>query len=110
MIIYTGIDKDRVDLGLKLIKKTIKDIEKGKFTSDMFNNAINMITSSLKLSLETQPSVINNYYAMNILNSDDINTRISKFEKITKEDVINFSKKIKMDTVFLLEGDHNEED
>lgn len=110
LIIYTGIDKDRVDLGLKLIKKTIKDIEKGKFTSNMFNNAINMITSSLKLSLETQPSVINNYYAMNILNSDDINTRISKFEKVTKEDVINFSKKIKMDTVFLLEGDHNEED
>ena len=110
LIIYTGIDKDRVDLGLKLIKKTIKDIEKGKFTSDMFNNAINMITSSLKLSLETQPSVINNYYAMNILNSDDINTRISKFEKVTEEDVINFSKKIKMDTVFLLEGDHNEED
>ena len=110
LIIYTGIDKDRVDLGLKLIKKTIKDIEKGEFTSDMFNNAINMITSSLKLSLETQPSVINNYYAMNILNSDDINTRISKFEKVTKEDVINFSKKIKMDTIFLLEGDHNEED
>lgn len=110
LIIYTGIDKDRIDLGLKLIKKTIKDIEKGEFTSDMFNNAINMITSSLKLSLETQPSVINNYYAMNILNSDDINTRISKFEKITKEDVINFSKKIKMDTIFLLEGDHNEED
>lgn len=110
LIIYTGIDKDRVDLGLKLIKKTIKDIEKGKFTSDMFNNAINMITSSLKLSLETQPSVINNYYAMNILNSDDINTRISKFEKVTEEDVINFSKKIKMDTIFLLEGDHNEED
>ena len=47
---------------------------------------------------------------MNILNSDDINTRISKFEKVTKEDVINFSKKIKMDTIFLLEGDHNEED
>lgn len=110
LIIYTGIDKDRVDLGLKLIKKTIKDIEKGEFTSDMFNNAINMITSSLKLSLETQSSVINNYYAMNILNSDDINTRISKFEKVTKEDVINFSKKIKMDTIFLLEGDHNEED
>ena len=110
LIIYTGIDKDRVDLGLKLIKKTIKDIEKGEFTLDMFNNAVNMITSSLKLSLETQPSVINNYYAMNILNSDDINTRISKFEKVTKEDVINFSKKIKMDTVFLLEGDHNEED
>ena len=110
LIIYTGIDKDRVDLGLKLIKKTIKDIEKGEFTSDMFNNAINMITSSLKLSLETQPSVINNYYAMNILNSDHINTRISKFEKVTKEDVINFSKKIKMDTIFLLEGDHNEED
>ena len=110
LIIYTGIDKDRVDLGLKLIKKTIKDIEKGEFTSDMFNNAINMITSSLKLSLETQSSVINNYYAMNILNSDGINTRISKFEKVTKEDVINFSKKIKMDTIFLLEGDHNEED
>ena len=110
LIIYTGIDKDRVDLGLKLIKKTIKDIEKGEFTSDMFNNAINMITSSLKLSLETQSSVINNYYAMNILNSDDINTRISKFEKVTKEDVINFSKKIKMDTIFLLEGDYNEED
>lgn len=109
LIIYTGIDKDRVDLGLKLIKKTIKDIEKGKFTSDMFNNAVNMITSSLKLSLETQSSVINNYYAMNILNSDDINTRISKFEKVTKEDVINFSKKIKMDTIFLLEGDYNEE-
>ena len=33
-----------------------------------------------------------------------------KYSNITKEDVVNIAKKIKMDTIYILEGDINEND
>lgn len=110
LVIYTGIDKDRVDYGIKLIKSTLKDIVMGRFSDDILNNAIKMITTSLRVSLENATSIISNYYAVDILNSDDICTKVNKFNKVTKKEVIDLSKKIKMDTMFLLVGGLNEKD
>ncbi len=108
LIIYTGIEKSNVDYGLKLIKKCLKDMENGAFSSKSLSNAIKLINSSLKLSKETASGLISQYYAMSILNSDDVETRIDKFSKVTKEEVITLASKIKLDTIFFLERKEHE--
>ena len=109
LIVYTGIEKQNVDYGLKLIKKCIKDMENGAFTDTALKNAIKLVTTSVKLSNETPANIISQYYAMSILKSDDAKTRIEKFSKVTKEEVVTLASKIKLDTIFFLERGQNEE-
>ena len=39
------------------------------------------------------------------LNYDNIDKRKKEMEKITKEDIMNFAKKVHIDTVYLLKGE-----
>ena len=44
----------------------------------------------------------------NIMSKQQIASNIEKIKKVTKHDIINLHKKIYMDTIFVLEGDINE--
>lgn len=49
-------------------------------------------------------------YESNIyFNYDLIEDRCEKIKNVTKDDIINLSKKIFMDSIFILEGESNEE-
>ena len=48
--------------------------------------------------------VIDYYFSMEYLNSDDINTAIKFIESVTKEDIIKLSKKVNLDYIYLLKG------
>ena len=52
--------------------------------------------------------IISYYYASEILNSDLPEERKKMVEKVTKEDIISVSKKIYIDTIYLLGGEDNE--
>ena len=41
---------------------------------------------------------------MSILNLDDIETRIKKMNKVTISDIVKVAKKVKIDTIYCLEG------
>ena len=53
-------------------------------------------------------SVIDNYFMSSIINTDTIDEKRKKINKVTKNEIIKVAKKVKIDTVFLLEGDINE--
>ena len=36
--------------------------------------------------------------------ADKLSEKIAKVDEVTKDDVINFAKKIKLDTIYMLEG------
>ena len=46
--------------------------------------------------------------ATEYLGYDDIDTRHKEVVKVTKQDIIKYAKKIKLDTTYLLEGAKNE--
>ena len=46
---------------------------------------------------------------MSLLKTDDIETRLKKMNEVTLADIIKVSKKVKIDTVYCLEGINNEE-
>ena len=108
MMIYSGIEPGNSENVLKLVKKTLADITKGKFEDSLLESAKETIISSIKASKDSPAGIINTYYAMVLVNSLSFEERIENIKKITKTDIINLSKKISMHTVYLLEGDENE--
>ena len=83
---------------------------KGIFSDEDLNNAIQTIISAIEVSEDSNTGIINNYYAQSLVNADNLDIKIKKYSNITKEDVVNIAKKIKMDTIYILEGDINEND
>jgi len=104
MIIKAGISSQNFDKTIKLIKKLMKDIEKGKFTYENISSAKENYISLLKEIEDNENAIIETYLAKEILNLGDIEERKQEVMKVTKEDIIKIAKKVKIDTIFLLEG------
>ena len=60
------------------------------------------------MSLDNPGKIVDNYLFKNLYGLDDIEVRISKYKKVTKEDIINFAKKIKMNTILCVRDGENE--
>lgn len=104
MMIYSGIGKGTEDKVRKIIVKTLKNIAKGIFDNDKFEDAKRTMVAGIKASLDSPMGIINNYYAMELVNSKSVEERIKEVSKVKREDIINVSKKIKLHTVFILEA------
>ena len=109
LLIYSGIEPGNSEEVTKLIKKSLTDIEKGKISEEQINNAKETIISGIKATLDSPNGIINTYYAMILVNSDDVETRIENIKKVTKEDVIKLASKIHLHTTYLLEGVKDED-
>ena len=83
---------------------------KGSFSDEDLNNAIQTIISAIEVCEDSNTGIINNYYAQSLVDADTLDIKIKKYSNITKEEVVNIAKKIKMDTIYILEGDTNEND
>ena len=55
-------------------------------------------------------SIVENYIAADLLDLDDYETRKEMVKKVSINDIIQVSKKVQIDTIFLLKGDTNEKD
>lgn len=104
MLIRAGISKDNFDRTIRLIKKLMKEMEEGKFTQDDIKIAQENYISMLNEIEDNSDAIIETYLAKDLLNLGDIDERKKEIMKVTKEDIISIAKKIKLDTIFLLEG------
>ena len=104
MIIYAGIDKENYNKSVELITKNIQDMKKGKFTDNDIKVAKEFFNTSAELIMESPLGIINEVLHEEILKVEPLDIRKEKIAKITRKDIIRASKKIDMDTVFLLEG------
>ena len=103
--ISAGIGKENYDKAVELIKAEIKNMEDGNFTEEDINQAKITFLASLKEIEDTANGIINIYEAHEYLDYDLLEERAKEIEKVTKEDIINVSKKMYLDTIYLLEGD-----
>ena len=109
IMIYSGIEKGNSNNVLKIIKKTIQNIEKGKFEDKILESAKETLISSIKASVDSPAGIINTYYAKVLVNSEDFAERIANLRKVDKNDIINISKKITLHTMYLLEGENRKD-
>lgn len=109
LLIKAGISKDNFDTTVKLIKKLMKAMEKGEFEEEDVRVAKENYISLLKEIEDNENAIIETYLAKELLNLGDIEERKKEVIKVTKEDIMKVAKKVKIDTIFLLEGTFEDE-
>lgn len=107
MMISTSIDKDNIKLAKRLIEDAIKSMSKN-ISDEEIDKARQAIVNAIKVSLDSQHQIISNYFFNEIADLDLVDKRIEEYSKVTKEDVINMAKKLKINTIYILEGEQNE--
>ena len=109
LVIAAGIDKDNAVKTIELITKQLNELKKGKILEKDINIAKEFYNTAVEEISENEHRIINDYLSRELLGTDSIDERIEKMSKVTKQEIIKASKKIGMDTVFLLEGVKNAE-
>lgn len=109
LIISAGINAQDFKKCLSLIKKQIKDMSLGKFEEEKIEEAIITYLNSFKELKDSPSSILNTYISHEYFDADLMEEREKNIKKVTKEMVINFAKKVHVDTVYVLEGKKKDE-
>lgn len=108
LTINAGINKKDFTNTVNLIKKEVANMKKGKFSDDDIIKAKITYVNSLKELEDSPQSLISLYAGMEYLNSDNMDQRFVKINKVTKANVVKLASKIHLDTIYLLEGEIDE--
>lgn len=108
LVINCGINRDNFDKVCVLIKECFQRIQEGKFTLKELSNAKKSYLTDLERNLDNNYYINNYVYGLEVLKSEELKIRKEKIKQIKKEDIIRLAKKIKLDTIFFLEGDSND--
>lgn len=103
--ICAGINGKDFDKTYELIKEEMKNVQNGNFSDGLLESVKNTYYNSLIGIEDNQNSLLGSFISEIYNVSDDIEVRRKMVGNVTKEDIINFAKKMHIDTVYLLKGD-----
>lgn len=109
MVIESGINKENYKKTVSLIKKEIKNMMLGNFNDKCIENGKITYLNACKDIYDSPSSLLNVYITNEYLNSGLLEDREKEIMKVTKKDIVNFAKKISLDTIYLLEGSDDDE-
>lgn len=104
IIISTSVDYKNVSVAKKLIEETINSMK--HITESELTKAKQAIITSINMTLDSPTGIISNYLFNAIADLDLIEDRIEKYQRITIKDVENLIKKISINTIYVMEGNH----
>lgn len=104
LLVHISLEEANVKKATSLVKKELKNMQAGNFTEEELKDAINNMIISLDMAQDNTVSIINNYVFHVFDNLPMPEERVEMFKNIKKEDVINVAKKVKLNTIFTLEG------
>lgn len=104
LLVHISLEQANVKKAALLVKKELKNMQAGNFTEEELKDAINNMIISLDMAQDNTVSIINNYVFHVFDNLPMPEERIEMFKNIKKEHVINVAKKVKLNTIFTLEG------
>lgn len=104
LAIHVSLENSNVKKAISLIKKCIKSMAKGEISEEELDDAKRNLVLSLDLSLDNSIAILNNYVFKIIDNFPDLEERKELISSVTKDDIISVAKKIKINTVYVLNG------
>ena len=108
IIIQSGISFQNYKKVINHIKNIMKRISKGEITDEELENVKMEYLTVLEEINDSIDNILENYISRDILNLDDFETRKEMIKKVTLDDIIKVSKKVYIDTIYLLKGELNE--
>lgn len=109
LVIHAGIQAEQYKKAVSLIRREIKNMASGKFTEEDMTKAKIIYVSGLKEMEDNPNSILNMYVSKEFLGLDLPCDRIEKIGKVSKKQVMQFAKKIKWNTTYLLKEDASHE-
>ncbi len=109
LIVKAGINADSYEKTVSLVKQAIKDMSDGKFDLDDLEEVKTIYENACLRIYDNPFEIIENYLSQEYFKNDSIEERIKNMKKVTKEQIVSVAKKIKLDTIYFLEGGIDEE-
>ena len=103
-MISAGINLSDFEKCLLLIQKEVNDMAEGLFEETDIEAAKTIYINDLKSKEDSPFSIIKSYESHEYLKTDFLEKRSHEILKVNKEDIKNLSKKIIIDTVYILGG------
>ncbi len=107
ILVDSGVEEENLSMAEQEILNQLEDMKNGNFTQEDIDNSILSIANSLKGIGDTTGSYIGWYYGCLI--QDEILTpsqALEKYKAITKEQIIEAAKSLKLDTVYVMKGEN----
>ena len=108
LIVHSGIDAKNKNKAVKLINKSLKEMQTGMFSNEDVENAIKALNSAIKEASNNQNSLVNNYFSHNMFDYPLLNVISDKIGDVTKKDVVSVANKLKLNLVYMMEGESDE--
>lgn len=103
IFIRCGIEIANFDKALEIIKKQLEDIQNGEFTDADLQNAKQTIISTIKFIPDEQDTQITYYFGQELANNYvPFEEYIEKVNAVTKEQIVELAKFIKIYTIYFL--------
>lgn len=110
MTVNSGVEVRNFNTAKTEILKQFTSVQDGDFTIDEINSAKLTLINNLKSVKDSKYSLQDFYLGLSICDLDsDIDFLINSIDKVSKQEIINVSKKVKLDTIFFLKGDDSNE-
>ncbi len=101
--IRCGIEIPNYEKALELIRKQLEEMENGVFTEEDIENAKKYIVSGVNSVKDEQDSEITYYIGQELSGKNtSFEEYIEKINNVSREDVINMAKQIKINTIYFL--------
>ncbi len=105
LIVNAGIDSDAYHQAMKLIEEQLDDLRSGNITDEEIHVAKIMLQNSLRKTNDEAGSMMALAYNRDITGKKETSDEyIEKLLQVTKEQIVEVAKNIKMDTIFFLTG------
>lgn len=105
MIVNAGIDFKDYDKALQLIDEQLKDIQSGHLEDSEIEITKGLLENALKRTNDDAGSMIALSYNRDITHKKETNDEyIQKILNVSKEEIIQVSQQIQLDTIFFLTG------
>ncbi len=105
IFIRCGIEIENYEKAVKIIKEQLEDMKNGNFSKEEYENAKKYIISTIEAIPEEQDSEITYYFGQELSkNKKTLEQYKQEIEKVTKQDIIDIAKSIKINTIYFLKN------
>ena len=110
IIIYAGIQKENYEKAKLVLENEINKIKDGEISDEEFEASKKSIISDLKewndSKIALSKMFISNLFSLKN-DSLTLEQMVDKFEKVTKQDIIDMASKITIEKIYFLGGENN---
>lgn len=108
MSVNSGIEVQNFQIAKDAILEQFYDMQKGNFEISDINSAKLTILNNLNSAKDSKYALEDFYLGQTICsNEDDIDDLIKNIDKVSKQEIVDAALKVKLDTIFFLKGDEN---